>query len=337
MDRTRGTDFRSLANAVFVIERYNETGTKAKELKNSGTLPQLEKWLGAADEVPQSQQDDIHEVFRTLLDMVTSKDPSIKEVFRTRVAPIEFIFISLLLSVLMKEKGMRMDQLKEMAAKIRDMRAYVREEHVDIRANTKVGGTLMEFVRAISSGNGWKGKENGKGSGVKRKRKEEEEEEEGEWEYVAKKPTTASEMPRKSMNSASTSTLAPPLPRARLPGSTPSKTATATPLPDRLAAIRAAKVPDDASRATAQGNITRAPAVRGAGGLLSPRSSLDSTPMGLSTPAPEGGSRDRVGERQREESSSRDAHSDKDRQQERERQRDRDAWNASGWGGRANG
>jgi hypothetical protein len=252
MERIRASDFRSVANAVFVIQKYSEPGRKGKALKDGGTLSQLEKWLEASDEVPQEQQHHVREVLKTFLAMVISKDPIVKDVFKMRVAPIEFVFVSLLLSVLLREKGMGMNQLKEMAETIRDMRIDVRKHHVDIRANTKVGGTLMEFIRAVSSGLGLGGKKIGVGSGVKRKRMVEEEEEE-EGDYVAKKPMTASKTPQKTTNSASTPTPASPPPqRCLAPVRTISKSTAAVTLPTT---IIAAKVPDAARRSNSQGSV----------------------------------------------------------------------------------
>jgi hypothetical protein len=320
MDRTRGSDFRSLATALFVIEKYYEPGPKGKELKNAGTLPQLEKWLCAGDKVSQPYQDDIHSIFKTFLALVISKDPSVKEVFKTRVAPIEFIFISLLIAVLRKEKVAGKGDLKEIAERIREMREYVREEHVDIRANSKVGGTLMEFVRGISSGNGSKGKGKGKGAGAKRKRRQDDsEQEEGEYEEPAtKKPTATSGTPRKTMNSSnSTKThTAPKTPFVAVPA---TKTTTITPLPDRLAAIRAAKSQDAANRANAYGGAMHAPAAGSAGGLPSPRSSHDNASSYSSTSAAGGTERDRGGDWQSDEFNSRGAYSDRERERTKDR------------------
>jgi hypothetical protein len=262
MERTRATGFRSLANAIFVIEKYNATGQSGNELKNAGTLQQLERWLDALDEVPQEQQHHIHEVFDTFLAMANNKDPSVKDVFKTRVAPVEFIFISLLLSVLLREKAMGTDQLKFIAEKVSDMRMDVRKRHVDIRANTRVEGVLMEFVRAISGRRGWNEKGDGMGSGVKRKRVEAEgEEEEEEGGHMAKKPNTATRTLEKATTSASTPTPTSSFPRTRLaPVPTPSNATATVMLPDQLATITA-NVPGAASRYTPQGSVMRTPAI----------------------------------------------------------------------------
>lgn len=84
----------------------------------------------------------------------------------TKVSPIEFICMSLLVLVWRERMGMR-----AMAKAIREMRREVRREHVDIRLNTKVGKTMIGFLKNIKmedyetdeeGGKGVKGKGKGK-------------------------------------------------------------------------------------------------------------------------------------------------------------------------------
>jgi hypothetical protein len=84
----------------------------------------------------------MHQVFKAFVALVHSEDPSVMNVFKKRVAPIEFIFIALLISVLGKRKGKV--GISEMAEKVGEMRDYVRKR----RSNSSVGRALMEFVRS---------------------------------------------------------------------------------------------------------------------------------------------------------------------------------------------
>jgi hypothetical protein len=67
----------------------------------------------------------MHEVFKVFMVLVHSEDPSVKNSFKKRVAPIEFIFITLLISVIGKRKGKV--GISEMVEKIGEMRDYVRK------------------------------------------------------------------------------------------------------------------------------------------------------------------------------------------------------------------
>ncbi|KAG2073790.1 hypothetical protein BDR04DRAFT_1094371 [Suillus decipiens] len=170
-DRTRGGDFRCIAQALYCISKY-------PSLQSVGTVPQIEKWLQNPTRRTKSKKkasDDedltkdelflsyIHDTFRVFSQLVG--DPDLCPIFLQsgwRVSPVEFVTICLLISV---EKDKL--QLRALAEKLGRMREVVREEHVDIRMNARVSKTLLDFVKGIGS-------QVQSTSGTKRKLEEEE-------------------------------------------------------------------------------------------------------------------------------------------------------------------
>lgn len=169
-DRSRGGDFRCIAQALYCISKY-------PSLQTVGTVLQIEKWLHNPTRRAKSKKkanDDedlttdelylscIHDTFRTFSQLVS--DPDLCPVFLQsgwRVSPVEFITICLLIFV---EKDKL--QLRALAEKLGRMREMVREEHVDIRMNARVAKTLLDFVKGI-------GPQVQSTSGAKRKLEEE--------------------------------------------------------------------------------------------------------------------------------------------------------------------
>lgn len=152
-DRSRGGDFRCIAQALYCISKY-------PSLQSVGTVLQIEKWLHNPTRRTKSKKkaiDDedltkdelylscIHDTFRVFSQLVS--DPDLSPIFLQpgwRVSPVEFIAICLLISV---EKDKM--QLRALAEKLGRMREVVREEHVDIRMNGRVAKTLLDFVKGI--------------------------------------------------------------------------------------------------------------------------------------------------------------------------------------------
>ncbi|EGN97368.1 hypothetical protein SERLA73DRAFT_75064 [Serpula lacrymans var. lacrymans S7.3] len=276
-DRSRGGDFRCIAQALYIIAKFPHQNSV-------GTMPQLEKWLtkptsGPATKKAKSKKSDedyedevdlsedsaflerIHDTFRVLSHLVDDK--SLSRVFlkkEWKVSPVEFITICLLIAVHKEELSSR-----ELADKIGEMRAHVRQEHVDIRMNGRVSKTLLDFVKGIKVG--------GPTQAQKRKRDADMEVDAEAGEASRKKVTIKVEPSSMSQispfGSASLlqqtppslpsrptwATLPPPPTDPRLttsipppnnwqgssPKMTPSVPPPPRPVPDRLAAIHAAK------------------------------------------------------------------------------------------------
>ncbi|KAG2347307.1 hypothetical protein BDR05DRAFT_927034 [Suillus weaverae] len=169
-DRSRGGDFRCIAQALYCISKY-------PSLQSVGTVLQIEQWLhnptrrakskkkAIADEDLAKDElylSCIHDTFRVFSQLVSDRD--LCPIFLQsgwRVSPVEFITICLLISV---EKDQL--QLRALAEKLGRMREVVREEHVDIRMNSRVAKTLLDFVKGI-------GPQVQSTSGTKRKLEEE--------------------------------------------------------------------------------------------------------------------------------------------------------------------
>lgn len=157
-DRSRGGDFRCIAHTLYSIAKYPSIATV-------GTVVQIDKWLHnptrgpsrskskkkASDDDEDLMEDELYlsriqHTLRVLSQLVGDRDLCplfIKS--NWRVAPVEFIAICLLISV---EKDKL--PLRTLAEKIGRMREFVRKEHVDIRMNSRVAKTLLDFIKGIA-------------------------------------------------------------------------------------------------------------------------------------------------------------------------------------------
>lgn len=161
-DRSRGGDFRCIAQALFVIAKF-------PAITSIAAVGQLEKWLHKPlakarskskkkstvdddSDLPDLSQDPVyldrvHSTFSKLSDLVG--DTSVHSHFlrpEWRVSPIEFVTMCLLVSV--NKDELSLDQL---AARIGEMRVMVRKEHVDIRMNSRVAKTMFDFISECRS------------------------------------------------------------------------------------------------------------------------------------------------------------------------------------------
>jgi hypothetical protein len=77
------------------------------------------------------------------------RDAHLNKPFRTpaKVAPIEFVFIGLLVAVHMDTLS-----LPQLSCAIGMMRDDVRRQHVDIRMNARVARSMVEFVQGVEAG-----------------------------------------------------------------------------------------------------------------------------------------------------------------------------------------
>jgi hypothetical protein len=133
-DRSRGSDFRGIAQAVWCMD-------KLATLKSVGSHSQLEKWLSANDTLNPTFRTKVQDTFRIFSDLV--QDPKLNKVFKkpAKVSPVEFVFISTLICA-HKDKF----SMPQLSVAIGQMRDDVRQKHVDIRMNTRVSKCLMDFI-----------------------------------------------------------------------------------------------------------------------------------------------------------------------------------------------
>jgi hypothetical protein len=164
MDTNRGSDFRLMSQAVFVVQKYIETKGTAKGIKSAGTISQLEKWLSDGGVVRTTFKTLIEQTFKTFIRIIDDKRLKGRAGLDARVSPIEFIFIALLLSIFLDKTGL--DELSDLIA---GMRRAVRVEHKDVRMNNSVAATLFDYVKAIKT------KSDRSDTGVVKRKREEEE------------------------------------------------------------------------------------------------------------------------------------------------------------------
>ena len=101
----------------------------------------LEKWLQKAQPVSAHLRNDLHETFRIFVTLARDKKYSGSLNRPTRVSPIEFITIGVL--IYLKRQTLSLTQI---SSAIEKMRKDVRASHQDIRSNTRITKHLMEFM-----------------------------------------------------------------------------------------------------------------------------------------------------------------------------------------------
>ena len=136
-DRSRGSDFRCISQAIYCMEKFSNN------LKGV-TMIQLEKWLNIQEPFSSDFKSKISDSYRIFAELV--QDRKLNKVFKkpTKVSPVEFTTIGLLVYV-HKDK-LTMAQLSDGIAKMRD---DVRANYVDIRMNGRVMKTMIDFIKSL--------------------------------------------------------------------------------------------------------------------------------------------------------------------------------------------
>ncbi|KIK51296.1 hypothetical protein GYMLUDRAFT_50667 [Collybiopsis luxurians FD-317 M1] len=146
-DRSRGADYRCLAQAVYIICRWDDDN--GKSLKNAGTLPQVEKWLNEeASPIPEDFANLIKKTFSVTVQLAVRAEYSQPFEMYPKVSPIEIIGVLLMTYAhfITAPPSQRLT-LSELSAAVAIMRRDVRKEHKDIRLNDRVGKTIIGFVK----------------------------------------------------------------------------------------------------------------------------------------------------------------------------------------------
>ncbi|KAH7886787.1 hypothetical protein F5I97DRAFT_1050037 [Phlebopus sp. FC_14] len=129
----RGRDFQCLATIGYLIEnhpKHTVPGTKT-----------LEKWLLKSNPIPPKLRADLHETFRIFVVLAREKKYSVSLNRPTRVSPIEFVMIGVL--IYLKRTTLSLTQL---SSAIEKLRKDVRADHKDIRSNTRVTKHIVDFI-----------------------------------------------------------------------------------------------------------------------------------------------------------------------------------------------
>ncbi|KAH0835739.1 hypothetical protein J3R83DRAFT_9564 [Lanmaoa asiatica] len=129
----RGRDFQCLATIGYLIETHPKTAVPGTKV--------LEKWLQKTQPVSTQLRADLHETFRIFVTLARDKKYSGSLNRPTRVSPIEFVMIGVL--IYLKRQTLSLTQI---SSAIEKMRKDVRASHQDIRSNTRVTKHLMEFM-----------------------------------------------------------------------------------------------------------------------------------------------------------------------------------------------
>ncbi|KAH6894837.1 hypothetical protein BKA70DRAFT_1117483, partial [Coprinopsis sp. MPI-PUGE-AT-0042] len=137
-DTSRGGDFRCLAQALYLLERWGPT------LKTIGTILQLDKWLAATTPLDPGFKADMQDTFNIFSEL--TQNGAYNKCFKNpgKVSPIEFIGISLLIGALRMKLTM-----KQLGSVIGALRSGLREVHVDVRMNGRVAKTVLDLTRGM--------------------------------------------------------------------------------------------------------------------------------------------------------------------------------------------
>lgn len=239
-DTSRGSDFRGLAQAVYYMDKYSIVKVPVS------SMTQLEKWLGLGEPFSSSFRSKAEDSYRIFAEMV--QDKTFSKIFKkpVKLSPIEFILIGVFIFAHKDQAS-----LAQLSAGIGQLRDDVREKHLDIRMNTRVSKTLIEFIQRwdpksikIPEDTGGPAGSTTNNTGVKRKRPvskkdddddELEDDEDGEASRPKKKT-----LEKKTPTPSTSNPIPAPPPPSQLTQAIPP---TSTPLPgtDRMAALRRAK------------------------------------------------------------------------------------------------
>ncbi|KAG6336424.1 hypothetical protein ID866_2667, partial [Astraeus odoratus] len=129
----RGRDFQCLASIGYLIESLPKLSVPSAKV--------LEKWLHRRDPVKPSLISDLQDTFRIFVILARDKQYSGSLNRPTRVSPIEFVMIGVLIHL--KRTSLSLTQL---SSAIEKMRKDVRASEKDIRANTRVTKLMMDFM-----------------------------------------------------------------------------------------------------------------------------------------------------------------------------------------------
>jgi hypothetical protein len=217
------------------------------------TIIQLEKWLNIQDPFSSDFKAKVSDAYRIFAELV--QDQKLNKVFKkpVKVSPVEFTNIGLL--VYAHKDTLTMAQLSAAIAKMRD---DVRATYVDIRMNSRVLKTMIDFIKTlkmpkIPGDTGGPASASESMAGLKRKRAEQQIESEDE-EDKDENENAEGQKPKAKKKSAVSnvqpSPAVPPASKAPLPLRVKAEQ-TASPVvpsqvskpppPDRMAALRRVK------------------------------------------------------------------------------------------------
>ncbi|KAH9939610.1 uncharacterized protein BXZ73DRAFT_17944, partial [Epithele typhae] len=129
----RGSDFRCLASVIYLIEHYPRP--------TFPTTVQLINWLQQDDNVTHQLRKGILETFTVFVRLVKSKKYNMAFSKPSRVSPIEFTMIGVLIHLCKDTHS-----LVQISQTIWKMRVHVRQKFTAVRQNSKVSRAMFDFI-----------------------------------------------------------------------------------------------------------------------------------------------------------------------------------------------
>lgn len=129
----RGRDFQCVASIGYLIENHPKPTVPS--------APTLEKWLLKSDPVSPKLREDLLDTFRVFLVLARDQKYSRSLNKPTRVSPIEFVMIGVLIYLFRDRLS-----LTQLSSAIEKMRKDVRDVHQDIRANGRITKHMLLFM-----------------------------------------------------------------------------------------------------------------------------------------------------------------------------------------------
>ncbi|KIJ49478.1 hypothetical protein M422DRAFT_27843 [Sphaerobolus stellatus SS14] len=135
----RGRDFQNMASLCYCCWNLPNFATPS--------ATKLEKWLNSEAVPSENFINQVRSVLTTFIELASSEEynQAFTQVDQ-RLAPVEFIFIGLLLA------KMRHCSYKDMGKQALELRQYTRSQHKDIRSNERVMKSMWTFVQGVKTG-----------------------------------------------------------------------------------------------------------------------------------------------------------------------------------------
>ncbi|KAF8514161.1 hypothetical protein JB92DRAFT_3096266 [Gautieria morchelliformis] len=135
-DTSRGRDFQGVAQLCYCCWHLPHYSMPS--------VPKVEKWLTTAEKPSNQFKAQVADVLQSFLHLATERQ--YQQAFiqvDKRVAPVEFVFIGVLLA------KMRNCTWDDRAEEVLALRKHTRDEHKDVRTNERVMKTMWSFVEKV--------------------------------------------------------------------------------------------------------------------------------------------------------------------------------------------
>ncbi|KAJ7498833.1 hypothetical protein FB451DRAFT_11880 [Mycena latifolia] len=135
-DTKRGREFQNVAQFVYCCDGYPES-------QNVPTAPKMESWLSRLDAPGEQFKKDIDDALDEFGRLATDSHLNMGFKIGRKLAPVEFVYIGVLLYVLRKATSL------ERAKAVYHLRTDIREMFLDVRMNGKVGAALWGLINHL--------------------------------------------------------------------------------------------------------------------------------------------------------------------------------------------